>query len=107
MQPKDFQIVYVPCGTLEEARKIGRDLVEQRLAACANILPKMKSLYAWQGRLVEEDEILLLMKVRSEKLPSVRDRITALHSYECPCIVSWALQSGNTPYLQWLRDATE
>ena len=80
----DKRIVLSTVGSEEEARKIAHHLVEQQLAACVNIVPKIESVYRWQGKVESNREYLLLIKTSSEKFPQVRDAMRELHSYECP-----------------------
>lgn len=97
--------VYVTAASEEEARRIGRALVEEKLAACANILP-VQSIYRWQGKIVEESEAAMFLKTRSGLVDKVIERIKALHSYEVPCIVSFPIEKGNPEYLKWIGEAT-
>ena len=80
----DKRIVLCSAGSEDEARKIARHLVEQRLAACVNIVPRMESIYRWQGKLESSGEWLLLIKTTVERFPAVRDAIRDLHSSELP-----------------------
>ncbi|HKI99218.1 MAG TPA: divalent-cation tolerance protein CutA [bacterium] len=102
-----FRFVYMTAGSPEEARRIGRTLVEERLAACVNILPGMHSLYWWEGAVQEEQETVLIAKTRAELLERLTERVQALHSYTCPCVVALPIEGGNPAYLQWLADETE
>ena len=97
--------VYITAGDAAEARKIGRILVEERLVACANVQDRVTSIYRWEDEVKEETEAVLVAKSVADRLPAVIDRVKALHSYDCPCIVSWALSGGNPDFLDWL--ATE
>ncbi len=97
-----FSTVYITAGSREEARKIGRTLVEERLAACVNIFP-IHSIYWWEG-LREEDEFALIVKTRRDRLESLEQRVKEIHSYETPCIVSFAIEGGSQDFFDWLAD---
>ena len=101
----DKRIVLSTVGSEEEARKIAHHLVEQQIAACVNILPKIESVYRWQGKVESNREYLLLIKTSSEKFLQVRDAIRELHSYELPECIALAVEDGSAEYLQWLEES--
>lgn len=101
----DKRIVLSTVGSEEEARKIAHNLVEQQLAACVNIVPKIESVYRWQGKMESNREYLLLIKTSSEKFSQVRDAIRELHSYELPECIALAVEDGSAEYLQWLEES--
>ncbi len=103
----EFRLVYMTAGSRDEARTIGRALVEERLAACANVIDDMDSIYWWQGQLTESREAVLIAKTRADLLPALTARVRALHSYTVPCVVALPLLGGNPAYLAWLGDETE
>jgi periplasmic divalent cation tolerance protein len=92
--------ITAPSGA--EAERIGRALVEEGLAACANLLPGMRSIYRWKGRVEEADETLLLVKAVAGALPALVERVRALHSYERPCVAAFQIGGGNPAYLAWV-----
>jgi periplasmic divalent cation tolerance protein len=94
--------VYVTAADAEEAKKIGHQLVEERLAACANILPGATSIFRWQDKLEEAGEAVLILKTTEQKLESLIDRTKALHSYDCPCIEALPVVDGNRDFLEWV-----
>ena len=96
------QFVYMTAGSLEEAQRIGRTLVEDRMAACVNIIDGMQSVYRWEGNLEEGREVVMIAKTTRDRLPALTQRVKALHSYDCPCIVSFAIDGGNPDFLQWI-----
>ena len=80
----DVMFVYVTAGDAAEARRIGRAVVEERLAACANIIDKMTSIYWWDGKVQEAGEAVLILKTTEGRLAMLVERVQALHSYDCP-----------------------
>ena len=102
----EYCSVYVIAATEEEARRIGRTLVEEKLAACANILP-ISSIYRWQGKIEEAAEAAMFLKTRSALVDKVIERVKALHSYQVPCIVSLPIEKGNPDYLKWIGESTK
>lgn len=95
-------MIYITCGSHDEAIKIARTAVEERLAACANIIGDMRSVYWWQDKIVEDDEIVLILKTTAEKVAALTERVKALHSYDLPCVVEIPLRGGNAAYLDWI-----
>ena len=101
----DKRIVLTTAGSAEEAQKIARHIVEQRLAACVNIVPKIESVYRWQGKVESSAEWLLLIKTTVEKFPNVRNAIRELHSYDLPECIAIAVEDGSEEYLDWIADS--
>ena len=99
------RIVLSTAGSEDEARKIAHHLVEQRLAACVNIIPRIESVYRWEGKVESNREYLLLIKTSSKMFPEVRDAILELHSYELPECVEIAVEDGSSEYLQWVEES--
>ncbi len=97
-------VVLCTCGTQQEALRIARSLVEARLAACVNVLPAVQSIYRWQGKVENADEVLLLIKSTRERYLPLRDRILELHSYETPEVIVLPIVYGSDKYLAWLRE---
>lgn len=102
----DRNLIYVTAGSVDEARRIGRHLVSERLAACVNIFEGMQSFYWWEGAVQEDREVVLVAKTRSELVPRVVEGIRSMHSYECPCIVSIPIVGGHQPFLEWIDRET-
>lgn len=98
--------LYITAPNRDDALRIGRTLVEERLVACVNVLDGMRSVYRWQGKVEEAQEAVLIAKTRSELVEQVTARVQELHTYDCPCVVSWNLEAGNPAYLDWIRDET-
>src|SRR5512135_188263 len=102
-----FSWVYMTAGSAEEARAIGRALVEERLAACVNLIDGMTSLYWWDGAVQQGSETVLIAKTRTDLLDRLTARVRALHSYTCPCVVALPILGGNPAYLDWIAGETE
>ena len=105
-EPNAARMVYVTAGGPEEARAIGRALVDERLAACVNVLDPVTSLYRWEGELCEDRETVLIAKTRAELVDALTERVRALHSYDCPCVVAFPIVGGNARFLDWIADET-
>lgn len=95
-------LVYVTVPTKEEAKNIADKVVEERLAACANILPGMESVYWWKDELCHDIEVVLIFKTPEKNFEALESKIKALHSYECPCIIALPIVKGSQDYLNWL-----
>lgn len=94
--------VYVTTGDAEEAKRLGRQVVEEQLAACANILPGVTSIFRWEGKVDEAAEALLILKTTEMKLDQLIARVKTLHSYELPCIEALPVVEGNRDFLEWI-----
>jgi periplasmic divalent cation tolerance protein len=97
------RIVLTTVATPEEADRIARTLVEERLAACATLIPAVQSIYHWQGQVESSTETLLLLKTGPEQLPAIEDRLHELHSYQTPEFLVLNVEAGSHPYLDWLQ----
>jgi periplasmic divalent cation tolerance protein len=95
--------VYVTFPSIDEARALGKALVEARLAGCVNILPGMVSIYAWQGDLCQDLEIVLIAKSTQEKIVELTSFIKQRHSYSTPCIATISVEHQNQDYANWLH----
>ncbi len=98
-----FSIVYITAGSMDEAKSIGRVLVEERLAACVNIFP-ITSVYRWKDNIEEAVEFVILVKTVTGKVKDIEKRVKQLHSYEVPCVISFKMDSGSEDYLDWIRE---
>jgi periplasmic divalent cation tolerance protein len=99
--------VHITAPDAEQAAAMARHLVEERLCACVNIIPGVRSIYTWQGKLNDDAEVLCLVKTRPELLPALMERVRALHPYEVPEILAFEVIDGNPAYLDWLEGATD
>ncbi len=97
-------VVLSTAPSLDEGRTLGRRLVEERLAACVNVVPSVQSVFRWQGAIEEAEEALLVINTRPERYAELERRIQALHSYSVPEILALPVASGAPAYLNWLRD---
>ncbi len=100
-------LVYVTAENEAQAVELGRTVVVERLAACANILPGMRSIYRWQDALEEASEAVLLLKTADTRAAALVERLLELHPYDCPCVVTVPLSGGNPDFLRWIRSETE
>jgi periplasmic divalent cation tolerance protein len=98
----DYAVVLTTTDSKESAEKIARGLVEQKLAACVNIVPGVESIYHWQDKVETSQEFLLLAKTRESKFDAVRDAVLELHHYEIPEIVLLKISDGSHDYLEWI-----
>ena len=99
-------IVMVTASSEDEAVRIGRILVKERLVACANVMPGLRSLYVWQGNLCDEGEVLIIMKSRRTLFQKIEERVKALHSYDVPEIIAVPIVDGSEDYLAWIDAST-
>jgi len=98
--------VHLTAPTREQAAEIARRLVEERLAACVNIVGGMRSVYRWEGKIHEDEEVLCLVKTRPELLDALTERVRALHPYDVPEILAFEVADGSADYLAWLHEST-
>ena len=99
-------LIYMTVRDRSEALQIAEEVVRERLAACANILPQVTSIYEWQGKMQTEEECVVILKTHESRVSWLVDRLIELHSYDCPCVVSVPIGSGNSAFLEWVRDQT-
>lgn len=97
-----IHIIYVTTKDTEEARFIGKHLVQSQLAACVNIFDQMNSLYVWDGKLQDDREAVMIAKTTEAKVPSVIETVRQLHSYECPCVLALPVSDGNPDFFAWI-----
>ena len=98
------RLVLTTASSPEESKKIAHALVEGRLAACVNIVPRIESVYRWEGKVEQAQECLLLIKTTAEAFPGVREAIRRLHSYEVPECIALAVDEGSETYLKWIDE---
>lgn len=100
-----YVIVYITAKDKEEALRIGEKLVREKLAACANIIPSIESIYWWKGNLEKDNEAVLLLKSVQGKAQRIIERVKELHSYDVPCVDVIPISDGNKDYFKWLDES--
>lgn len=98
-------VVLVTAPSAEKAEEIARTVVEERLAACVNVLPAVRSVYRWEGKVQDDAEALMVVKTRADAFERLRERIVSLHPYDCPEVVALPVVTAHAPYLEWLAGA--
>lgn len=99
-----YAVTLVTCGKAADAKRIARALVDERLAACVNIVPRVTSVYRWKGRRCEDRELLLVIKSRRDRSAALTRRVKQLHPYEVPEIIHLPIESGHRDYLRWVDE---
>jgi len=102
-----LNLIYITTKDKDEARKIGEELINTRLAACINIIDGMNSIYWWEGKIESNNETILIAKTRQPLVKKLIKKVKSIHNYKCPCIVSLPIVDGNKDYLDWLQNETE
>lgn len=102
----ECMLAYVTVPDMETARRIGRAVVERRLAACVNILPGMESMYWWNAEVQSGSEVVLLAKTTRASFAALTECAAGLHPYEVPCVVGVPLVDGHEPFLRWICEET-
>jgi periplasmic divalent cation tolerance protein len=97
--------VYAVFANAEEAERIGRTVIEERLAACVNILGPLRSIYRWKGAIETADEVAAIFKTNEAGAHALIERVAALHSYEVPCVVCWPVDKVLGEYADWVEDS--
>ncbi len=103
----DARIVLTTLENAEQANLLARQLVEMRLAACVNLIPRVQSVYRWQGKVETAEEVLLVIKTSVERIPALKATLGQLHPYELPEFVVLHVTDGTDPYLAWLLAASQ
>jgi len=101
----DEVLVFTTAGSDPEARKIANELVERRLAACVNIVPRIQSVYRWEGKVESAEEFLLIIKTTKARSVDVKAAIRELHSYDLPECIVISMEDGSTEYLNWIEES--
>jgi periplasmic divalent cation tolerance protein len=101
-EPQGALVVLVTAPTPERAAELARALVEERLAACGNVVPGLRSIYRWEGKIEDEPEVLLVLKTTRDRFDALRERVLALHPYQVPEVLALPVEAGSARYLAWL-----
>ncbi len=103
----EVRLIYITASTMDEARMIGKELVSSRLAACANIIDNINSIYWWEGEIQDDREVILVAKTKESLVSELIEKVNSMHSYSCPCVVSLPILGGHGPFLEWVRNETK
>ena len=99
-------IIFITASSSEEAQNIATALVEEKLVACVNIIPQIRSIYWWEGKVCQDDEVMLISKTKQSLFTTLMDRVKVLHSYEVPEIIAFPISEGSPEYLSWIENVT-
>ncbi len=103
----NYIIIYITTGSINEAKKIGRALLEEKLVACSNIISPIRSIYRWQGKICDDKEALMILKTRKKLFKQIVKIVEELHSYDVPEIIAMPIIEGSSKYLSWLNEETK
>ena len=103
----NYIVIYITTRSVNEAKKIGRALVEEKLAACSNIIYPIRSIYRWQGKICDDKEALMILKTKKTLFKQIVARVEKLHSYDIPEIIAMPIIEGSSKYLSWLNKETK
>ena len=103
----NYIVIYITTSSVTEAKKIGRVLVEEKLAACSNIISPIRSIYSWQGKICDDKEALMILKTKKKLFKQIVARVEKLHSYDVPEIIAMPIIEGSDKYLSWLNEETK
>ena len=101
-RPAAIVVVFVTCPSLAVARRLSRYLIERKLAACVNVVPRVESTFRWQGKVERCAESLLIIKTARKRFPALQAALLSRHPYQVPEIIGWPLAAGFAPYLRWV-----
>lgn len=101
----NFRVCFVTAPNQEEAKSLARLVLQQRLAACVNILDSVTSMYWWKGEIQEDSEVLLMIKTQADLVEPLIEAVRSTHSYEVCEVISLPIEAGNPAYLKWIQDS--
>ena len=104
--PNDVLVVFCTFPDADKAAEVARAIVDERLAACVNLLPGVRSIYSWKGEVCDDAEVLALIKTSADRFDAMRARIVELHPYDCPEVIAAQISAGHPAYMQWVRENT-
>jgi periplasmic divalent cation tolerance protein len=99
-------VVFITAQDMKQAENISYSLIETKLAACINIVPSVKSIFWWQGKIDSSNEVMIIVKTRDVLLKRLISEVKRLHTYDVPEIIALSIKGGNEEYLRWLHDST-
>ena len=102
-----IKLIYVTTGSSNEADSLATILIKENLIACANLLGKSKAIYRWGGKLIKENEVVLILKTTDKLVKKVLRRISDLHSYKCPAVIVLDVQDGNKEFFKWISSTAD
>jgi len=103
----NYIVIYITTGSVNEAEKIGRTLVEEKLVACSNIISPIRSIYSWQRKICDDKEALMVLKTKRKLFKQIVKRVEKLHSYDVPEIIAIPMIEGSGKYLSWINEETK
>lgn len=101
---EEVRVVLVTAPNAETGEFLARELVEERVAACANVVPGLVSVFWWEGEIQRDDEVLVIFKTRADRLEALRERVTDLHPYEVPEVLALPVDFAHPPYARWIAE---
>ncbi len=102
-----YSILFITCPNLKSSQKISRHLLNERLVACVNILPAVKSEYLWEGKIESHSEILMIVKTKTKLLKHIEREVKRMHPYTVPEILSFKVDNGSESYLSWISEVVK
>ncbi|WP_353571566.1 divalent-cation tolerance protein CutA [Candidatus Albibeggiatoa sp. nov. BB20] len=103
----DHQVLFNTCPDLHIAQDIAKALLEKHLAACINIVPQIQSMYEWKGKIINDTEVLLIIKTQAKHYKSIENLLVQLHPYEVPELIALSIDTGLPSYINWIQSVTE
>ncbi|MFQ5786768.1 MAG: divalent-cation tolerance protein CutA [Thermodesulfobacteriota bacterium] len=103
----NYIVIYITTSSASEAKRIGRVLVEEKLAACSNIISPIRSIYSWHEKICDDKEALMVLKTKKKHFKQIVARVEKLHSYDVPEIIAIPIIEGSSKYLSWLNEETK
>lgn len=98
-----YCMVYITTSNLKESEYIAEALVDKRLVACCNIIPEIRSIYWWKGKVERDNESVIIAKTKQDKVSKIIEQVKKIHSYDTPCIVAYPMMKGSDDYINWLE----
>ena len=103
----EYLVMLSTAPSIEEGERLAKELLNRKLVACVNLIPRIRSLYWWEGKIEEDDEVLIIAKTRKELTQEIISLVKELHSYEVPEVLFLPVEGGNPDYLRWVDDSTK